>query len=68
MYDYCITGLALSRHRSNPDIILQTIVATALPTIVAKLGGGKEYSWVGRYVFVILPLSSIMTRLMITLC
>ncbi|KAI8998660.1 MFS amino acid permease [Trametes punicea] len=25
----------------------QTIVATALPTIVAKLGGGKEYSWVG---------------------
>lgn len=25
----------------------QTIVATALPTIVAKLGGGSEYSWVG---------------------
>ncbi|KAI0336509.1 MFS amino acid permease [Cubamyces sp. BRFM 1775] len=25
----------------------QTIVATALPTIVARLGGGKEYSWVG---------------------
>ncbi|KAF7792978.1 hypothetical protein EIP86_004083 [Pleurotus ostreatoroseus] len=25
----------------------QTIVATALPTIVAKLGSGKEYSWVG---------------------
>ncbi|KAM5535182.1 hypothetical protein V8D89_011118 [Ganoderma adspersum] len=25
----------------------QTIVATALPTIVAKLGGGKDYSWVG---------------------
>lgn len=25
----------------------QTIVATALPTIVAKLGGGGEYSWVG---------------------
>ncbi|KAI0807335.1 MFS amino acid permease [Fomes fomentarius] len=25
----------------------QTIVATALPTIVEKLGGGKEYSWVG---------------------
>ncbi|KAH9946136.1 MFS amino acid permease [Epithele typhae] len=25
----------------------QTIVATALPTIVAQLGGGKEYSWVG---------------------
>lgn len=26
----------------------QTIVATALPTIVAQLGGGSEYSWVGR--------------------
>ncbi|KAG9318912.1 MFS amino acid permease [Chiua virens] len=25
----------------------QTIVATALPTIVAKLGGGNNYSWVG---------------------
>ncbi|KAI6045676.1 MFS general substrate transporter [Pisolithus marmoratus] len=25
----------------------QTIVATALPTIVADLGGGKNYSWVG---------------------
>ncbi|KAF7301065.1 Membrane transporter [Mycena indigotica] len=25
----------------------QTIVATALPTIVAQLGGGKSYSWVG---------------------
>ncbi|KAJ7343348.1 major facilitator superfamily domain-containing protein [Mycena albidolilacea] len=25
----------------------QTIVATALPTIVQKLGGGKLYSWVG---------------------
>lgn len=25
----------------------QTIVATALPTIVAKLGGGNLYSWVG---------------------
>ncbi|KAI1795901.1 MFS amino acid permease [Ganoderma leucocontextum] len=25
----------------------QTIVATALPTIVAKLGGGNDYSWVG---------------------
>ncbi|KAH0826973.1 MFS general substrate transporter [Lanmaoa asiatica] len=25
----------------------QTIVATALPTIVAKLGGGNSYSWVG---------------------
>ncbi|KAK7686305.1 hypothetical protein QCA50_010529 [Cerrena zonata] len=25
----------------------QTIVATALPTITAQLGGGKDYSWVG---------------------
>ncbi|KAG2078130.1 MFS general substrate transporter [Suillus decipiens] len=25
----------------------QTIVATALPTIVADLGGGNDYSWVG---------------------
>ncbi|KAJ7911077.1 major facilitator superfamily domain-containing protein [Mycena leptocephala] len=25
----------------------QTIVATALPTIVAQLGGGNDYSWVG---------------------
>ncbi|KAH7912244.1 major facilitator superfamily domain-containing protein [Hygrophoropsis aurantiaca] len=25
----------------------QTIVATALPTIVAELGGGNNYSWVG---------------------
>ena len=27
----------------------QTIVATALPTIVAHLHGGNNYSWVGRY-------------------
>ncbi|KAF8414466.1 hypothetical protein L210DRAFT_3659134 [Boletus edulis BED1] len=25
----------------------QTIVATALPTIVSELGGGNNYSWVG---------------------
>jgi EmrB/QacA subfamily drug resistance transporter len=25
----------------------QTIVATALPTIISQLGGGKDYSWVG---------------------
>ena len=25
-------------------------VATALPTIVAELQGGQNYSWVGRYV------------------
>jgi hypothetical protein len=29
----------------------QTIVATALPTIVEHIGGGKDYSWVGRFVF-----------------
>jgi len=28
----------------------QTIVATALPTIVSHLGGGSGYSWVGRSV------------------
>ncbi len=28
-------------------------MATALPTIVAKLGGGKDYSWVGRSVRVV---------------
>lgn len=28
----------------------KTIVATALPTIVSKLGGGSRYSWVGRFV------------------
>ena len=28
----------------------QTIVATALPTIVEHIGGGKNYSWVGRFV------------------
>jgi MFS family permease len=27
--------------------ISQTIVATALPTIIADLGGGNLYSWVG---------------------
>lgn len=31
---------------------LKTIVATALPTIVEQLGGGKNYSWVGTYVSV----------------
>jgi hypothetical protein len=30
--------------------LVQTIVATALPTIVSKLGGGNGYSWVGRCV------------------
>ncbi|KAJ7709772.1 MFS general substrate transporter [Mycena rosella] len=37
-------ALALSVFLSAMD---QTIVATALPTIVEKLGGGSEYSWVG---------------------
>lgn len=32
-----------------PDgLIAKTIVATALPTIVAHLHGGNNYSWVGR--------------------
>ncbi|KAJ7219407.1 hypothetical protein GGX14DRAFT_436049 [Mycena pura] len=30
--------------------VFLTIVATALPTIVSQLGGGREYSWVGRSV------------------
>lgn len=34
-----------------PNICVQTIVATALPTIVSELGGGKDYSWVGTYVY-----------------
>ncbi|KZP12598.1 MFS general substrate transporter [Athelia psychrophila] len=37
-------GLCLSVFLAAID---QTIVATALPTIVAKLGGGSNYSWVG---------------------
>ena len=32
------------------EFLLQTIVATALPTIVAQLQGGKNYSWVGSLV------------------
>ncbi|KAH8836107.1 MFS amino acid permease [Flagelloscypha sp. PMI_526] len=42
-----ITGLNLAVFLAAMD---QTIVATALPTIVSHLGGGKRYSWVGRYV------------------
>ncbi|KAF7973419.1 hypothetical protein HWV62_15227 [Athelia sp. TMB] len=38
------TGLCLSVFLAAID---QTIVATALPTIVEKLGGGSNYSWVG---------------------
>ncbi|TEB26640.1 MFS general substrate transporter [Coprinellus micaceus] len=37
-------GLMLTTFLAALD---QTIVATALPTIVAKLGGGNLYSWVG---------------------
>ncbi|KAF8743642.1 hypothetical protein AX14_001699 [Amanita brunnescens Koide BX004] len=39
-----LTGLMLATFLAALD---QTIVATALPTIVAKLGGGQDYSWVG---------------------
>ncbi|KAF9013990.1 major facilitator superfamily domain-containing protein [Cyathus striatus] len=38
------SGLMLTVFLSALD---QTIVATALPTIVSKLGGGEQYSWVG---------------------
>lgn len=44
---------AILPHRNetlNRTVTRQTIVATALPTIVQELGGGKEYSWVGRFV------------------
>lgn len=41
-------GLAWRICYINRSQCEQTIVATALPTIVAKLGGGKDYSWVGR--------------------
>ncbi|KAF8623555.1 hypothetical protein AX15_006326 [Amanita polypyramis BW_CC] len=37
-------GLMLTTFLAALD---QTIVATALPTIVEKLGGGQNYSWVG---------------------
>ena len=30
------------------DVYLLHSVATALPTITAELGGGRDYSWVGR--------------------
>ncbi|KAG1836612.1 MFS general substrate transporter [Suillus subluteus] len=42
----------------------QTIVATALPTIVAELGGGKNYSWVGSaYMLVCASLSPLYGKL-----
>ncbi|KAJ7096214.1 major facilitator superfamily-domain-containing protein, partial [Mycena epipterygia] len=39
-----LPGLMLAVFLASLD---QTIVATALPTIVTKLGGGNNYSWVG---------------------
>jgi MFS family permease len=60
------TGLALSLflaaidqvcwHASLLEFLIQilctikTIVSTALPTIIGELGGGNNYSWVGRLV------------------
>ncbi|KAH8107067.1 major facilitator superfamily domain-containing protein [Cristinia sonorae] len=42
----------------------QTIVATALPTIVAKIGGGKDYSWVGTaYLLAAAALSTLYGKL-----
>ncbi|KAG2067607.1 MFS general substrate transporter [Suillus decipiens] len=42
----------------------QTIVATALPTIVAELGGGKNYSWVGSaYMLACASLSPLYAKL-----
>ncbi|KAG6918133.1 hypothetical protein DXG01_016322 [Tephrocybe rancida] len=37
-------------HQIPNNRLSLTIVATALPTIVNQLGGGKDYSWVGRAV------------------
>jgi hypothetical protein len=43
----CVSELPLLR--IDIDLVdLQTIVATALPVIIGQLGGGKNYSWVGR--------------------
>jgi hypothetical protein len=36
--------------KRGAHVATQTIVATALPTIVGELGGGSGYSWVGRRV------------------
>ncbi len=40
----------------------QTIVATALPTIVEELGDGNNYSWVGRSVRGSLPIPLTLMR------
>ena len=45
-----MTSIARVEIPSSANNVRQTIVATALPTIVEKLGGGKDYSWVGRCV------------------
>jgi hypothetical protein len=55
----CIFLAALDQVRSQSCLFSavrrftfqQTIVATALPTIVERLGQGQNYSWVGRYPF-----------------
>ncbi|CCM02092.1 uncharacterized protein FIBRA_04169 [Fibroporia radiculosa] len=42
----------------------QTIVSTALPTIVEKIGGGKDYGWVGSaYLLAAAALSTIYGKL-----
>jgi MFS family permease len=41
---------ALSCHTAETGLLFKTIVVTALPTIVVKLGGGSLYSWVGTQV------------------
>lgn len=61
----CVFLAALDQVRSqlcllrwlSAHSLQQTIVATALPTIVERLGDGKNYSWVGRYPFFLLPCS-----------
>ena len=45
----CRIGLMVGWGGGGGDF--KTIVATALPTIVADLHGGSHYSWVGRHVF-----------------
>jgi hypothetical protein len=58
----CVFLAALDQVRTQLCLLLlsvcslqQTIVATALPTIVEHLGGGSNYSWVGRYLTFFLP-------------
>ena len=51
-----MTSIARVEIPSSANNVRQTIVATALPTIVEKLGGGKDYSWVGRCVSLYPPI------------